>query len=62
MLNDDHVQLCVKVKEDLFDPVKMKEICWNRLQNSKNINVKLNSEATSDVFSQYDFVKCKRSR
>ena len=36
------VSLSVKVKEYLFNPTKLKEICWDKL-NKHNVNVVLNS-------------------
>ena len=37
------VDLEVKVKELLFDPIKLKQICWDKL-NEYNVNVILNSD------------------
>jgi|TARA_B110000438_G_scaffold296345_1_gene340897 hypothetical protein len=55
LLNSESIQLCVKVKEDLFDPSKLKAICLNKLK-SANVNLLLNTKANDDIFSNYDFV------
>lgn len=55
LLNSDSIQLCVKVKEDLFDPIKLKSICLNKLKSTK-VNLLLNTKANDKIFSNYDFV------
>jgi len=42
-LQENVVDLVVKVKEYLFDPKKLKQICWDKL-NTHNVNVVLNTE------------------
>ena len=46
--------LCVKVKEKLYDYEKLKEICWKKL-NKNNVNVLLKKEATQEILENYDF-------
>ena len=41
-IQENVVSLSVKVKEYLFNPTKLKEICWDKL-NKHNVNVVLNS-------------------
>jgi len=55
ILNNDMIDLCVKVNEKLFDHEKLKSICWNKLKNS-NVHVLLNTEATQSHFENYDLV------
>ena len=55
LVNFDKIELCVKVKEDLFDPFLLKHACWEKLKTS-NVNVLLNTKAESKIFSNYDFV------
>ena len=55
LLNSNSIQLCVKVKEDLFDPSKLKSICLKKLK-SNNVNLLLNTKADDKIFSNYDFV------
>ena len=54
-LNNDLIDLCIKVDEHLFDHDKLKQICWNKLKSS-NVNVLLNTEATQTIFDDYDLV------
>ncbi len=42
-LQENVVDLVVKVKEYLFDPKKLKQICWDKL-NKHDVNVILNTE------------------
>lgn len=55
ILNYDLIDSCFKVKENLFDHEKLKEICWDKLKNS-NVNVLLNTKATKTMFEKYDLV------
>ena len=55
IINKNNIELCVKVKESLFDPIVLKEICLKKLKN-ENINLKLNTEATKNIFEKYDLV------
>ena len=49
------IDLCVKVKENLFDHSKLKRICCQKLLDS-NVNIFLNKTATDEIFDRYDFV------
>lgn len=55
IINKNNIELCVKVRESLFDPIELKKICLHKLKN-KNINLKLNTQATIEIFDKYDFV------
>ena len=55
LLNYDMIDLCVQVNENLFDHKKLKEICWQKL-NESNVNVLLNSKATKEILKKYDLV------
>lgn len=55
LLNKKSVDLCVKVKESIWDPFELKKICVNRLTNS-NIKLHLNSKIDSSIFKDYDYV------
>ena len=46
IIDKDSVSLVVKVKELLFDPDKLKRICWNKL-NEYNVDVMLDTEYIS---------------
>ncbi len=51
-INKDVVDLTVQVKEFLFNPEKLRKICWDKL-NTHNVNVVLNTEY---VDSDYEYV------
>lgn len=55
IIDKNSVELCVKVKESLFDPMELKKICSNKLKNS-NISLFLNTMATNEILQEYDFV------
>jgi len=55
ILDNNSIDLCVKVKENLFDHKKIKEICWKKLQTSK-VNMLLNTEFKKKDFDKYDLV------
>jgi len=54
LVRRDSVDLCVRVKESLFDAQALRSICWQKLR-SLNINVKLSTEADERTISHYDF-------
>ncbi len=49
------VELVVKGKEAVFDPVKLKEIIWAKLKKLQ-VKVHLNTPFTGDDIDRYDFV------
>ena len=55
LLDKNSIDLCVKVKESIWDPVKLKQICIKKLQTS-NINLHLNSKINSSIFKNYDYI------
>ena len=54
IIDKDSVSLVVKVKELLFDPDKLKRICWNKL-NEYNVDVMLDTEYISSS-ETYNYV------
>lgn len=55
VINKNSVELCFKVKENLFDHSKLKKICWQNLQDT-GVNLFFNKTATDEIFDNYDFV------
>jgi D-amino-acid oxidase len=55
LLNKNAIDLCVKVKESIWDPVELKKICTNKLQTS-NIKLHLNSKINESIFKNYDYI------
>ena len=53
IIDNEQIDLCVKVKEKLYDYEKLKEICWKKL-NKNNVNL-LKKEATQEILEDYDF-------
>ena len=55
LLNKENLDLCIKVKENLLDPLKLKKVCWNKLKSNK-VNVLLKREFFSKDLANHDFV------
>ena len=55
IVDTNSVDLCVKVKEKLFDYEKLKKKCWEKL-NKSGVKVLLNTKADKEVFEKFDFV------
>jgi len=61
-MNQDSISLSVKVKESVYDPEKLRKICWEKLEEA-NVNVHLNNEFTDELFEKYDkIVLCTYSQ
>ena len=54
-MNKNSIELCVRVNESVYDPVKLRQTCWEKLK-SNNVNVFLNREVTDNIFDNYDMV------
>ena len=54
-IQENVVDLVVEVKEFLFDPSKLKQICWEKL-NKYNVNVELNTKINNSNTTKYDSV------
>ncbi|MEK6917278.1 MAG: FAD-dependent oxidoreductase, partial [Nanoarchaeota archaeon] len=55
IVNNEKIALSVKVKEHLFDPNKLREICWNYLKKYK-VNVITNKKIELDNLKDYDLI------
>ena len=55
IIDENSIQLCLKVQEKLFDHEKLRKGCWNKLKKL-GISVKLNHEVNDEIFKQFDFV------
>ena len=51
----DSIDLCVQVKESVYDPKKLKKISLDKL-NECNVKIHLNTEATDEIFAEFDRV------
>ena len=54
-VNKDSVEFCLKVKESLYDPEKLKELSWKKLKEN-NVKVNLNIKAGQEIFKNFDWV------
>ena len=55
LIRKNVVDLVVEVDELLFDPNKLKNICWERLKKY-NVNVNLNTNIDKDELNNYDYI------
>lgn len=55
LLDKSKIELCIKVNESLFDPIKLKEICIKKLKNS-NISLFMNTKVNNENLQNYDYV------
>lgn len=50
-----NIDLTVRVREQLIDPEKLRELCWQKLR-AHGVNVLLHTEAKEKALHRYDFV------
>jgi len=55
VVNNNSINLCVKVQEDLIDIEKLKQVCRKNLEN-KNIITNLQTEFKPEMIDDYDYV------
>lgn len=55
IIDKNKIELCVKANESLFDPLKLKEICLNKLKISK-VSLLMNTKATMKNLEDYDYI------
>jgi hypothetical protein len=51
----DSIDLCVRVKESVYDPKKLKKLSLDKLKE-RNVKVHLNTEVTNKIFEEFDKV------
>ena len=49
------MELCLRVREPLFDPEVLRALCWKKLRTLE-VNVQLNAEADESLLASYDYV------
>ena len=54
-VNSDSIELCLRVKESIYDPEKLKEISWVKLKQN-NVKVNLNTKVNDEIFENFDWV------
>jgi hypothetical protein len=55
LVNKNSIDLCIVVKESVYDPEKLKKICLQKLRE-KNVKIHLNTEANEKIFEKFDRV------
>ncbi len=55
IMNNNNISLSVKVKEFLFDPVALKNICMENIKKY-GVNLLLNTEAKEELIKDYDLI------
>ena len=55
IIDKNSIQVCLKVKENLYDYEKLKKICWKKLKNL-DVKVNLNTKVNDEIFDKFDFV------
>ena len=54
-VNKNSVEFCLKVKESLYDPEKLKSISWKKLKDN-GVKVNLNTTANEEIFKNFDWI------
>ena len=52
-VDKNSIDLCIAVKESVYDPEKLKKICLQKLE-AKNVKLHLNTEANEKIFEKFD--------
>jgi len=55
LVNQENVQLCVKVKESVFDPEILKNMCWKKLKDNR-VKVNLNTNISLKSLHNFDYI------
>ena len=54
-MNKDSIEMCIRVKESIYDPEKLKQICWKKLKD-QNVKIHLSNKVSDDLFEKFDRV------
>ena len=54
-MNKDSIEMCIRVKESIYDPEKLKQICWKKLKD-QNVKIHLGNKVSDDLFEKFDRV------
>ena len=55
LINKENIELCIKVKESVFDPVILKKICWEKLKENI-VKVNLNTKSSLESLHGFDYI------
>ena len=54
-MNKDNIEMCIRVKESVYDPEKLRQVCWKKLKD-QNVKIHLSSKVSDDLFEKFDRV------
>ena len=54
-MNKDSIEMCIRVKESVYDPEKLRQICWKKLKD-QNVKIHLSNKVSDDLFEKFDRV------
>ena len=54
-MNKDSIEMCIRVKESVYDPEKLKQLCWKKLKD-QNVKTHLSNKVSDDLFEKFDRV------
>ena len=54
-MNKDSIEMCIRVKESVYDPEKLRQVCWKKLKD-QNIKIHLSNKVSDDLFEKFDRV------
>ena len=54
-MNKDSIEMCIRVKESIYDPEKLKQVCWKKLKD-QNVKIHLSNKVSDDLFEKFDRV------
>ena len=54
-MNKDSIEICIRVKESVYDPEKLRQVCWKKLKD-QNVKIHLSNKVSDDLFEKFDRV------
>ena len=54
-MNKDSIEMCIRVKESVYDPEKLRQVCWKKLKD-QNVKIHLGNKVSDDLFKKFDRV------
>ena len=54
-MNEDSIEMCIRVKESVYDPEKLRQVCWKKLKD-QNVKIHLSNKVSDDLFEKFDRV------
>ena len=54
-MNKDSIEMCIRVKESVYDPEKLKQLCWKKLKD-QNVKTHLGNKVNDNLFEKFDRV------